>query len=274
MIFGLTKPKRSLAPPEVTLFLGDMVGRYDITGAFITGVVGKVQGVKNGSIWIQARRRGKVIAEYLVPASKDGWLHFKMPIEDRFTVEEVARDAVAINCVNSRGDAGLLTLDGNTRLQLIRQYMGVPVEPVLDLDFSRSGNARPYLERGWSASEPAYTWTIDEESTIRFKSPSPPGPFLLRMTYSSFITEFVPLQPLDCYINEHMIASFTEDNRKVTFREFRVNAGIFQGVEESVIRLAHPFAAAPNKFANVKDNRRLAFCFQTLSILRVLNPGD
>jgi len=272
MIFGLMKPKRSSGPPEVTLFLGDMVGRYDIVGDFIVGVVGKIQGVKNGSIWIQARRRGKVVAEYLVPDSKDGWLHFKMPIEDRFTVEEVARDAVAINCVNSRGDAGLLTLDGSTRLQLIRQYMGVPVEPVLDLDFRRSGNAKAYLGRGWSVAEPDYTWTVGEESIIRFKSPAPPGPFLLRMTYSSFISEFVPLQPLDCYINDHMIASFTEDSRKPTFREFRFNKSVFHGVEESVIRLEHPFAAAPNKFAKVNDDRSLAFCFRTISILRVLSP--
>jgi hypothetical protein len=274
MIFGLAKPKRRREPPEVRHFFGNMLGSYDLEGGYITGVVGKIQGVNNGSIWIQARRRGKVVAEYLVPETKSGWLHFRFPIEGRFTLEEVGRDIVAINCVNSRGDASLLPLDGTTRLELIRQYMGIPSEPILELDFKRSGNAKAYLGRGWSAPEGTSTWTLGEESIIRFKSPAPPGPFLLRMTYSCFVSEQVPLQPLDCYINDHLIASFTEDNRKVSFREFRFGPSVFQGVDESVIRLEHPFAAAPSKFSKVNDDRCLAFCFRTISIVRVLSPDD
>jgi hypothetical protein len=270
MFFGLLKSKGPEGPPDVNYFSDSMGGSYDIAGDCLTGDIRNVRGLKNGSVWVQARRRGKIVANHLVPKAKGGRLHFKMPIEGRFTVEELGRDIVAINCVNSNGDAALLVLDGNTRLELIRQFMGIPVEPVLDLDFKRSGNAKAYLGLGWFPAEPEFTRTRGEESTILFTSPLPPGPFLLRMKYHSLISEFAPRQQLDCYINDHPVASFTEDNRKVNFREFRLSASVFHGADESVIRLEHPLAASPGRFEKGKDPRSVAFCFRAISIVRVL----
>jgi hypothetical protein len=270
MFFGLLKSKRPEGPPDVNYFSNVMGGSYNIAGDSLTGTVRRVQVSKDGSVWIQARRRGKIVANYLVPEAKIGWPKFKMPIEGRFTVEELGRDIVTINCVNSRGDAAFLVLDGTTRLELIRQYMGIPVEPVLDLDFKRSGNAKAYLGRGWSLAEPEFTRTVGEESTIRFNSPAPPGPFLLRLKYNCFVTKFVPRQQLDCYINDHLVASFTDDNRNVNFREFRFSASVFHGADESVMRLAHPLDVSPGTFEKGKDTRNVAFCFRALSIVRVL----
>lgn len=253
---------------------GALSGTFDINGEKLTGLVGKVGGLDHGDVWVEARRGQDVLTKCSMRKGGGGWQSFELLIDGRFTREELAREIVTVRAVNSNGDSAELLMNGNTRLELIRQYMGIPVETILDLDFRRSGNATPYLGQGWSAAEPDYTWTVGEESHIRFKSPQPPGPFLLRMKYSCFVSDFVPLQQFDCFLNDNPVASFSEDHRRVTFREFRMNASVFQGVEDSLLKLMHPRAARPDKFGNAKDDRSLAFCFRTIAIVRVLNPNE
>lgn len=270
-ILGRLRGKRNLARAPMP---GALSGSFDINGDKLTGIVGKTSGMVHGDVWAEARRGQDVLARCAMKKGGGAWQEFEMPIEGRFTREELAREIVTVRACNSQGDSADLLMNGTTRLELIREFMGIAVETILDLDFRRSGNSRASLAQGWSAAEPDYTWTVGEESHIRFKSPPPPGPFLLRMKYSCFISDFVPVQPLDCFLNGHLVASFSEDHRRVTFREFRMSATVFEGVEDSVLKLVHPRAARPDKFGNSHDNRSLAFCFRTIAIVRVLNPDD
>ncbi len=268
------KSRRRLTRPAEVGMPGVIIGKFDIRDDFIVGTVGKVTGRKNGTLWSEAWRGRKLIAEAPVPDPGGGWLDFKMPIAGRFTLEELARESVTIRARNSCGDTGTLVMNGTTRLELIRKFMGVPVVPVFELDFSRSGNARPYLGEGWSPAEATFTWTLGENSFIIFQSPTEPGTYLLRLTYSAFVAEFVPIQPLEILINGVSVADFTENHRAVSFREFRVPQTLFNGLAQSTMCLHHPRAARPDESTGTKDNRRIAFCFLRLSLVKLVNEDD
>jgi hypothetical protein len=253
---------------------GVVIGKFDVRDDFIVGTVGKVTGRKNGTLWSEAWRGQVLIAEEPVPDPGGGWLDFKMPIAGRFTLEELARETVTIKARNSCGDTGTLLMNGTTRLELIRQYMRVPSVPVFELDFSRSGNALPYLGSGWSPAEAKFTWTLGDDSIIRFESPTERGTYLLQITYSAFVADFAPIQPLDVFINDTLVANFTENHRAVSFREFRVAHHVFRGRPQSTIRLYHPHAARPDELTGASDSRRIAYCFLKLSLLRLIDEQD
>jgi hypothetical protein len=264
--------KRSLnrgAPPGDGL-RGALSGEFDIKNDTISGWVRRVPLVSNGNILVQAIRGHNVIADCVAQHPDERWrVGFTMPMDERFALAELARESIRITAVNERGDTGLLTLDGVTRLELIRRYMGVPVDPVFDIDLSRGGDAQPYLGTGWADPERSFRWMLDEDSFVHFKSPPTESEYFLRLKYSAFISDFTPIQPLDIYVNENLLASFTEQNYILSFREFRFSGECFSGVDNSTMRLHHPGAARPSDVKGVPDRRRLSLCLARLGLMRI-----
>ncbi len=257
-------------------FAGALTGTYDLYGDTIRGVVEFELPDSRRGLEVQALRYGNPIAACPVePGGGGSKLRFELPMLGRFTAADLAHETVIIAARNPRGDSGTLGLEGSTRLELIRTYLGVPAETIIDLDFTRHGNARPFLGKGWSNAEDTFTWTEDDDSFIHFRTPAAPGPFLLRMRLVASIAAFVPIQLMQIHLNEAVVATFTESDPAEQFREFRLTGESFAGTTESHLRLHHPYAVRPrDHHASSTDGRRLAFRVKRLSLVRVLNPND
>jgi len=273
-MFGLLKRLRS-ASASTDGVPGRLSGIFDIRDGMLVGYVEKIHGMSHTGTTIEVWRQHVRIAS--VPVSADtghGKMPFKLAIEGRFTVAELVVETVRLNARNARGDTGPITLDGATQLELIRDHLGIPVEPIIDLDFTRDGNARPYLGAGWSGAENNFTWTEGDDSLVHFPTPRTAGPYLLRLRTAAFLSVMITAQKLDIYVNEELIAATMIDGQLAEFREFRFDGSLFGTEATTTLRLHHPFAGRPSEHHGTGDARRLAFSFRRLSIVRPLNTED
>lgn len=253
---------------------GGLTGMYDVHGDTIFGWVDKIPYATSQGVDVEVLRRGTVVAACRAGRETDeGRLPFTLAMDGRFTESELAHETVTVTARSARGDTGTLKLDGITQLLLVRAYLGVPVEKILDLDFSSQGNAEPCLGRGWSGSEDRFTWTLDDDSFVHFLSPAGPGPFLLRLVFGACVLPMAPIQKLDIFLNEVLVAAMIINEEGEAFHELAVDAGLFAQAARSTLRLHHPYAARPSEHFESDDDRRLAFNFRALSLVRVLPGG-
>jgi hypothetical protein len=199
-------------------------------------------------------------------------LPFTLNIEGRFNRRELALGNVRVKASNEGGDTGTLTLDGARELELVRQYLGAPADPVFDLDFSEHGNARPYLGEGWHQAGGDLTWTDGQESWIHFGTPSEPGVYVLLIRYHALIVNDINVQSLGIYLNGEMIGGAVTPDWNQESRQFRFDHAQFGGVETSSLRLHHPTPARPCDHSESPDTRMLAFAIYSMSLVRLLSP--
>jgi hypothetical protein len=250
---------------------GGLTGTYDLHGETIFGWVDKIPYATSQGVDVEVVRRGSVVAACRTGRETDGGrLPFTLAMDGRFTESELAHETVVVTARSGRGDTGTLKLDGTTQLLLVRAYLGVPVEKILDLDFSSRGNAQPYLGQGWSGSEARFTWTLDDDSFVHFASPAGPGPYLLRLAFGACVMPLVPVQKLDIFLNDVLVAAMIVNEENEGFHELPVDAALFARAAQSTLRLHHPYAARPSEHFDSGDNRRLALNFRALSLVRIL----
>jgi hypothetical protein len=219
--------------------------------------------------------RDRVIASCAATAQPENRRFvFSLPVEGRFTGAELVREEVAIIARDSDGNSGRVLLDGATQLELIREHLGAPAIVILDLDFSRGGNAKPYLGAGWSGVETDFTWTENDDSFISFDTPAEPGAYVLRMTAGSLIRESrLPTQKLVVFINATQVAHIDSDESHARFHECKFPHEAFASASRTTLRLHHPDAVRPSDLGDSADSRRLAFYFKRLTLVRLL-PTD
>jgi hypothetical protein len=269
-MFGLIK-RIGMAAAGGAAIPGGLSGSYDLRGSTLFGYVRALPFVTNAGVIVEVMRHGKVIAQCTTgPDPGNARLPFELDIAGRFTREEIAHDSITVSVRSRRGDTGTLTLAGATQLELVRTYLGVPVETMLDLDFSRHGNARPHLGEGWSGAEDSFTWTLGLDSFVHFRSPAAPGTYLLRLTCGAFITPMRPTQKMDILINHAEVAAFAAISSAASFYEFRIRADNFVPETETVLRLHHPYAGTPAEHFNSTDNRQVAFSMRRLTLARLI----
>jgi hypothetical protein len=250
-----------------------LTGKYEFCNDTLVGYVVKVPLVSNHGLCVQARREGRVIATWpLDPWGAGDRTPFKIPIDGRFSAREVVCDTITIVANTARGDTGTITMDAANRFDFIRDFFGEPAETELDLNFTRGGNAGPYLGIGWYGASDSFTCTVDYDSLIHFVMPSKPGKYLLRMRYSSYIfSEHRPNQTLGIYFNETQIGEIISQETDSVFRELEiVSAPELLGLAVT-LRLHHPDAERPCDHGDSADTRRLSFAFRHITIVRVAN---
>jgi hypothetical protein len=266
-IFDLLALRRGSGPPG---FPDGLTGVYRVESNGISGRVWKIPYFRNGIIRVQAWRGMDLVKECNLPDIKGNWRPFTMEFGSDFNAEGLAQERIIVTARNERNDTGTLVMDGADRLELIRRYMGRPADVIFDLDLRRSGNARPFLGKGWSGAEDEFTWAIDDESLVNFPSPACKGAYLLRMRYSTYITEFVPQQVLELYVNDIFIESFVETSRNPSYRQFRIDSNCFNVQARSLICLRHSKGARPDEHTGFTDSRRLSFRFYNISLVYLL----
>jgi hypothetical protein len=233
--------------------------------------------VYSGSVWrdfeILVRRDTVVIASCrATPEPGDGGFRFMMPIEERFKAVELLAESVTVAVRNKRGEAGTMRLDGAAQLELIREHLGAPCEPVIDLDFAQGGNAPRYLGVGWSSAERDFTWTEDDESVLSFDAPSEPGTYAVRLTSGAFLPKpKLERQDMQILVNDELVGAVAMTEAHMQYDEVRFSGDLLRAGPRTTLRLLHPSAGRPSDFyAASKDLRRLAFCVRRLSIVRLL----
>ena len=248
-------------------FPGSLEGYFDIDESNISGWVRKIPHFSNAGTIVQAVRGCDVLLESCAWEKRGTTrMPFLMEFENQFTTEELAREDVRLLVKNRRGDTGILLLEGSTRLELIRRYLGVPCDPVIDLDFSTNGNARQFMGAGWSGTEERFTWTIGKDSFLRIPAPLSPGAYILRIRYGTFLCDFVRTQPLELFLDDDSIASFNESDLTPQYRQLRFRWTRVSDPAVKWLRLHHPHAARPKDLGLGSDARELAFSFRTLSL--------
>jgi hypothetical protein len=229
--------------------------------------------VASTRIW--ASGHGRVVASCTATAQPDNRRFvFSLSVEDRFTGADLVREEVTVMARASNGNSGRVLLDGATQLELIREHLGAPAVVIFDLDFSRGGNAGPYLSGGWSGLEADFTWTENDDSFISFDTPAEPGAYVLRMTAGSLVREpRRPVQKLMVFINATQVADIVSDRSPAQFHECKFPHEAFASELRSTLRLHHPDAMRPSDLGGSADRRRLAFYFKRVTLVRLLPPA-
>jgi len=216
---------------------------------------------------------GQPIASCL-PIRKKGakFLRFVIPFLGRFTAAEILYETVTIVARTDRGDTGVIKMEGAARFELTRIVLGTQLDTVLDVDFTRNGNARPNLGEGWSVAEDDFTCTLNDNSFIHFPSPPAQGTYTLRLRFSTFIWDTLPVQALETYVNETQVDVFTTVLPGIVFHEISFAGAVFATTADSAIRLYHPGAGRYCDHYETTDARRLAFAFRRISLGRAVPP--
>ena len=219
---------------------------------------------------VEAARRGMVIASCAAgPDPGNHRLPFTMPLDAGFDLKDLAREAITLTGRNRRGDTGTLTLNGTTHMALIR--MGAPAEAIFDIDFRRGGDTGGFLGNGWAAPEHGVTWTLGDNSVIRFPRPivadNGPRGYLLRLRFNPYVTPEVPTQQLGIYLNNELVADVNVRGDSSEFYECRLDADLLArgDAKKCKLRLYHP-----NAHAATPDGPRIAFAFRRATLARPL----
>ncbi len=138
----------------------------------------------------------------------------------------------------------------------------------VQLNFSRNGDAKPYLKSGWSLPEGQHTWSIGPESTLVVPSPG----FRNRATLS--VTGWPHLQPGWLTRQRILITvNGAELGRLVMLRRSTLTGIIprqaLLGQDTLTITLRHPDAASPTDFPSPTeqfDTRILGVAYHRLTI--------
>jgi hypothetical protein len=135
-----------------------------------------------------------------------------------------------------------------------------------ELKFGYEGNAEPSLGYGWSGPEAGYQWSIGERSLVTIASPGDADEYWLEMEVRPFVSKpLVPHQRLDVRLGGTLVKRFDPLPRgKVGCV---LPGHLIAGLEKVDIILDHPDAASPMLVAGEQDDRRLAVCFMSLSLV-------
>lgn len=249
---------------------GSLTGSFDVRGEALVGVVCIEEFMPTEGMIVEAAKRGMIIASCAAgPDPGNHRLPFTMPLDAGFDLRDLGREAVTLTARNRRGDTGTLTLNGTTQMALIR--MGAPAEVIFDIDLRRGGDTGGFLGNGWAAPERNVTWTLGDNSVIRFPRPAvtdaAPRGYLLRLRFNPYVTREVPEQRLEIYLNNELVADLTVRGDSSEFYECRLDAAIFAGgdAKKCKLRLHHP-----NAQAATPDGPRIAFAFRRATLSRPL----
>lgn len=266
--------RRGGAAPKPISVPNTLYGYFELRADRIVGWVQDAHGSKAATMQIEIFLRGSLIASFAATKQPEQRpFVFSFPVENRFTAAELVKEEVFIRARDSDGNNGRMLLDGATQLELARETLGVPTVVIFDLDFSRGGNARPYLGAGWSGTEADFTWTENDDSFVNFDTPAEPGTYVLRMTAGAVVRKpELPEQDLALFIDATPIAQITQTEPHAQFQECKFEHQAFAGGPRATLRLHHPGAVRPSDLAPTTDTRRLAFGFKRLTLARLLDP--
>jgi hypothetical protein len=248
-------------------------GKYDLRGDRLWGWIEGLQTPGDGQLKIEARRHNEVIAACgTVPEPLANRHTFTLSIDGRFAEPELISEAVVIIARNDRGDTGTLRLDGTTQLGLIRASFAEKSEAVLDLDFTLGGNATSCCRSGWSNAERDFTWSEGHDSIILFNTPHKAGTYALRTTAGAFIHgATAPAQVMQIFINDTELQTIQFTERRMQFHETKFAGALFTTKPQTELRFHYPYPIRPSELlGNNSDQRRLAFCFKRLTVVRIL----
>jgi len=251
-----------------------LTGSFELRVDRIVGWATDNQGSRADSMRIEVTRGESVIATcQATPRRERERFDFTFDIEDRFTSKELVLETVKVIALDSSGNRGVVRLDGATQLELIRDHLGVPVDVVLDLEFGTTGNAGPHLGAGWSTPEPNARWTENDDSFISLDTPAEPGTYALRFTATPLLREpDLRLQPLVVFVNDWQVANIAYVLAHAQFQECRFPHEAFGAAPRATLRFHHPGAVRIADLIGNQDQRRLAFSFKRMTVVRLLQP--
>jgi hypothetical protein len=251
-------------------------GTFELRVDRLVGSVEDIYGSRPASLLIDVYHRNVVVVSCPATARPErSKFDFSIPVEGLFTGAELVREDVFLMARDSDGNTGRLRLDGAAQIELVREYLGVPASVILDVDFSRGGNSRPYLGAGWSGAEADFTWTEGDDSFVNFNAPTEPGTYVLRMTAGAFVTKpALSAQEMAVFVNTTHVGHIVSTEYHPQFQECKFQHEAFAGGPRTTLRLHHADAARPCDIGSNPDSRRLAFSFKRLTLVRLLPPND
>ncbi len=254
---------------------GTLEGKFEFRNGRITGEFEDLHDLKESDISVLAIRQDKpILSAKAEQIGKTNRYRFEMPLNDAFSPADFVSEKVTIAARSPLGATGTLRLDGASGLELIREYFSAPAESLCDIDFTKGGNSRDYLGKGWSGPEQDFTWTEDEDSFLRLPTLTHPGQHALRLVTGAMIRKpFAPTQFMQLYLNGDLIDTQSINEGAAQFYEAKFAGEPFcsQPLE---LRIHHPDAARPCDISQTsKDTRRLALAVKRLTLVRFLAAG-
>jgi hypothetical protein len=254
---------------------GTLEGTFEYRNGRITGELVDRHDLKESAISVLAMREEKpILSAKAERIGNTNRYRFEMPLNNAFSPADFVSEKVTIIARSPLGATGTLRLDGASGLELIREYFSAAAETLCDIDFTKGGNSRDYLGKGWSGQEQDYTWTEDENSFLRLPTLTHPGQHALRLVTGALINKpFVSSQFMQLFLNGELIDTQSINEGAAQFYEAKFAGEPFcsQPLE---LRIHHPDAARPCDISQTsKDSRRLALAVKRLTLVRFLAPG-
>lgn len=270
-MFGLWR-RRGPAPPSVVVE-GELHGYFQIRLDRVSGWATDHFGRPIAQMRIEFRRYGRVIASCeAIRNERRQRCEFELPIGGQFSPAELVSEEVAVIARDEHGNTGQIIMDGAAQLEVLRDHFASPCVPILNLEFGKDGNTKPYLGAGWSPPAADFAHTENDESFVYFDKPPDPGRYAFRVTASAMVAKpDVPRQDLEIFLDGTSIARFAYVEAHVQFNEAKFSHEAFGDGPRATLRLHHPLAVRPaDIFKTSSDKRRLAVSVRRLSIVRLL----
>lgn len=263
--------------PTLSGLDGRLRGYFSVTGKTITGWVSTEFIRPEGAMEVEFRRGKEVLARTTAhPKSNGDMWRFVFTTETGpwYKEEELLDDTLVVHVDNGKGATGILTLDGETQIELIRGYMNDPDDVELDLSFARGGNARAHMGEGWAKSDPNWTWTDGRDSVLTFPTPARPGTYAFRFAAGAFVLQpDVPRQDSEVYFGDEYLTNVVQTVGNFRYHDVRIPANLLVGTQSFSLRFHHLFAARPSDFGR-PITRLQAFRFRQATLIRMRGAKD
>jgi hypothetical protein len=80
---------------------------------------------------------------------------------------------------------------------------------ILDIKFNANGNCGKFLKEGWSRPEPDFTWIDKAQAIMEIDKPSHADYYGLRLKVAPFRPDGLMKQPMDIFVNGHVVGRYT-----------------------------------------------------------------
>jgi hypothetical protein len=257
------------APPVPQSVGTDYKGSFELWADKLVGSMRRLNRPIPYEAWVGAWLRQQPIGLGQVEIAKDKRSgRFSLALTVSVAPTDLICEDLVVYVWDGEGCSGRIRLDGTAQLDLVRQHLSGPMSIVLDLNFSKDGNARPFLGKGWSNAEARGSWALGDDSFIYFDRPDRSGTYKLRLVAHPFVLNRVATrQRLDLFVNETLVNRCVVSGEATMGYDCEFSGEVFSHGPRATIRLYHPDAVRISDIAGRPDKRRLALYVNRLSLV-------
>ena len=135
------------------------------------------------------------------------------------------------------------------------------------IHFGYEGNARWYLDEGWSDPERGFTWTVGKRASLVMRLSKPRSVVSLTATLNPFLHPgALDRQSVEILVNGRKVGRWTINRRGYRPQSMDIPPNFFSDLGQTILTFETPDSAAPVEFGASGDRRVLGVAFSSLEL--------